>query len=209
MGSSFFPWVTEVVTHQNLEKNPVLTKSWSHEKGLSTQQVRCCQLDHSKTPSPRVSLKKSVFPPMKWFPLFIASRHKIRSVKKDCFNEWRMVWLLHVPRTKYINGKKLSPSSLSQEFPNFQWVKTGEWITGKESRTIDAETMNMWNFHTDLCLLILKNSPYFEQEIGLFPVSQPVFIWSCLTCGMKTLILLPLFSPKCFSPNNFSVLKFG
>lgn len=89
MGSSSFPWVREVVMHQNLEKNPVLTKTWSHEEGLSTQQVCCHQLDHSKWPSPRVSLKKYIFPPIKWFLLFVASGQKIRSVKKDCLNEGR------------------------------------------------------------------------------------------------------------------------
>lgn len=172
MGSSSFPWVREVVRHQNLEKNPVLTKTWSHEEGLSTQQVCCHQLDHSKWPSPRVSLKKYIFPPIKWFLLFVASGQKIRSVKKDCLNEGRKCsGLLHPPRTKYIHEKKLSPSSFSQEFPYFCWAKAEEWITSNESRTIDAETMNMWNFHTGFSFLILKNSPYFEQEIRLFTVS--------------------------------------
>lgn len=111
---------------------------------------------------------------------------------------------------KYIHGKKLSPSYLSQGFPKFQCAKAEEWITSNESRTIDAETMNMWNSHTDLSFLILKNSPYFEQEIGLFIVSQPVFIWSCLTCEMKTHPFLPnaFFQIMIVSWNLVSTLNF-
>lgn len=89
-----FSWVREVVMHQNSEKNPVLTKTWSHEVGLPTQQVCCHQPDHSKRPSPRVSLKKYVFPPIKWFLLFGASGQKIRSIKKRLF-KWgkKMLWI--------------------------------------------------------------------------------------------------------------------
>lgn len=168
-----FPWVREAVMHWNLEKNSVLTKTWSHEERLSTQQVCCHQPDHSKRPSPGVSLKKYVFTPIKWFLLFVASGQKIRSVK-DCLNEQgKCSGFLQssLSKDKIHSWEKLSPSFLSQEFLNFWWAKAEESITGNESRTVDAETMNMWNSLTGLSLLILKNLPYFEQETGLFTVS--------------------------------------
>lgn len=88
-----FPWVREVVEHQNPEKNPVLAKTWSLEDGLPTQQDCCHQQDHSKKPiSKGQPPKNHIFPPLKWFLLFVASGQKMRSVGKKnhtCSNEGR------------------------------------------------------------------------------------------------------------------------
>lgn len=171
-----YPWVRGVVVHQNPEKNPVLAKIWSHEEGLPTQQVCCCQRTIQKERLQRSVSQKMCLPTHKvvsaicsfWAEKKISEKKTVQMREENALNYCMISFL----RRKYTHGEKLLPASFSQKFPNFWWANAEEEITSNESRIIDAETMKMWNFYTGLSLLVLKGSSWFELlEIGLFTVS--------------------------------------